>query len=215
MSRRINTNDFEIGINRYALTSQLGPVGEKFVTVWTHGCCRNCPGCIAEGWNRTKEPRLTVSPDILAEMLLMEYGTLDGVVLSGGEPFLWSAALSEMIACLDESEEKRMGVMIYTGYSYDELKELAKDKDDVASLLARADIIVDGSYIKSLDNSEAFRGSSNQRLIFLTDRYNEGDIVRDAKRAVTLEINCDETSMSGIPSEADKNIWNSIIKSKL
>ena len=145
----------------------------------------------------------------------MEYGTLDGVVLSGGEPFLWSAALSEMIACLDESEEKRMGVMIYTGYSYDELKELAKDKDDVASLLARADIIVDGSYIKSLDNSEAFRGSSNQRLIFLTDRYNEGDIVRDAKRAVTLEINCDETSMSGIPSEADKNIWNSIIKSKL
>lgn len=214
MSRRINTNDYEIGINRYALASQLGPVGEKFVTVWTHGCCRNCLGCIAEGWNRTEDPRLTVSPDILAEMLLMEYGTLDGVVLSGGEPFLWAAALSEMITCLDESVENRIGVMIYTGYSYDELKMLAKKDDDVAALLARSDIIVDGSYIKSLDNGETFRGSSNQRLIFLTDRYSEGDIVRDAKRSVTLEINCDETSMSGIPSEADKSIWNSIINSK-
>lgn len=213
MSGGINLSGLEIGVNRYAVTSQLGPLDEKFVTVWTHGCCRKCPGCIAEEWNKADEPKLKVSADILAEMLLMEYGSLDGVVISGGEPFLWAAALSEMIACLDEAEEKKIGVMIYTGYCYDELKTLAENDHSIATLLARADVIVDGSYIESLDSGEAFRGSSNQRLIFLTDRYSERDIIRDTRRAVTLEIDRDEMSMSGIPSETERSIWNSIVDS--
>ena len=96
------------------------------------------------------------------------------------------------------------------------LKAIGVREELGENILNHIDVLVDGRFEEDKkDISLKFRGSSNQRLIFLTDRYNEGDIVRDAKRSVTLEINCDETSMSGIPSEADKNIWNSIIKSKL
>ena len=40
-----------------------------------------------------------------------------------------------------------------------------------AGLLAETDLLIDGPYVRELDDGRSLRGSSNQRVLPLTDRY--------------------------------------------
>ncbi|MBR2758253.1 MAG: radical SAM protein, partial [Exiguobacterium sp.] len=87
----------------------------------------------------------------------------EGVTVSGGEPFLQSSALAELVtAC------KSLGknVWVYTGYTLEQLEEMHDEA--IQTVLDYADVLVDGRYEQSLrDMGLRFRGSSNQRIIFL------------------------------------------------
>ncbi len=66
-------------------------------------------------------------------------------------------------------KKKNLGVIVYTGYLYEDLQ-----KDESAKkLLSQIDLLIDGPYIQELDDHMSLRGSSNQRVISLTDRYKE------------------------------------------
>ncbi|MBR4175037.1 MAG: 4Fe-4S cluster-binding domain-containing protein, partial [Lachnospiraceae bacterium] len=58
-------------------------------------------------------------------------------------------------------------VIIYSGYSFDRLLK----KREWAELLEETDLLIDGPYIRELDDGKSLRGSSNQSVIALTDRY--------------------------------------------
>ena len=60
-----------------------------------------------------------------------------------------------------------MGVIVYTGYLYEELLKVPENQE----LLSNIDLLIDGPYIKELDDGKSLRGSSNQRVILLTDFY--------------------------------------------
>jgi len=73
-----------------------------------------------------------------------------------------------------------MSVMIYTGYSYE---DLVQDPDqNIKRILDCTDILVDGTYMVEEDHNEMWRGSLNQRILFLTDRYKEWEWVRSKKK---------------------------------
>ena len=93
--------------------------------------------------------------------------SVEGITISGGEPFLQAGALAELIRAVKRHRD--IGVIVYTGFLYEELgtQECANE------LLELCDLIIDGPYIKELDDGKALRGSSNQRVIPLTDRYKE------------------------------------------
>ena len=59
--------------------------------------------------------------------------------------------------------------MIYTGFTIQELQE--SENPDYKELLGQCDLLVDGPYMQELNDSKNLRGSSNQRAIALTDRY--------------------------------------------
>ncbi|TCI54027.1 anaerobic ribonucleoside-triphosphate reductase activating protein [Exiguobacterium sp. SH1S21] len=128
--------------------------------IFTAGCPHRCPGCHnPESWN----PR--GGRDISIEELLdrVETAAWEGVTISGGEPFLQPAELSEVVrGC------KTLGknVWIYTGYTFEALQQL--ENEDIDTVLDHADVLVDGRFEQPLmDRSLRFRGSSNQRIIFL------------------------------------------------
>ena len=59
-------------------------------------------------------------------------------------------------------------VWCYTGYTLEELKE--KKNNDINKLLNEIDVLVDGPFILSLRDLDLdFRGSSNQRIIYLKE----------------------------------------------
>lgn len=92
---------------------------------------------------------------------------IEGITVSGGEPFSQAEALSKII---DSVREKRdVGVMVYTGYVYEKLLKNA-DAGQM-DLLKRIDLLIDGPYIMKRHADLLWRGSENQRLNFLTDRY--------------------------------------------
>ena len=74
-------------------------------------------------------------------------------------------ALCELIAAV--KEKKDLGVIVYTGYLLEELESVPYAKE----LLAQIDLLIDGPYQRELDDGRSLRGSSNQRVIPLTDRY--------------------------------------------
>ena len=140
----------------------LGP-GVRYV-LWTHGCHKNCPGCVAGGAHSVKEGKPIDTGALAWEIAL---SGADGLTISGGEPFLQATALAELI---DQLRQIRpMGVIVYSGYRYEELRE----QPEAAALLKRIDLLVDGEYIQALDDHRGLRGSSNQRAIPLTDLYRE------------------------------------------
>ncbi|MDR2095007.1 MAG: radical SAM protein [Treponema sp.] len=128
-------------------------------TVFVQGCPRRCPGC--------HNPQLQ-SFEGGQELPLAELAAalganplLDGLTLSGGEPFCQAgpcAILAERVRAVG------LSVMTYTGYRWEELLE--QENAQEMRLLRATDILVDGPFIMAeRDIDLRFRGSANQRLI--------------------------------------------------
>ncbi|MDE5882525.1 MAG: radical SAM protein [Muribaculaceae bacterium] len=142
-------------------THVLGP-GNRYV-VWVQGCLQRCRGCITPE-SRTLDGGITINTaDLAADIILAD--NIDGITISGGEPFLQSEALANM---LDEVRKTRpeLTVIIYTGYQLEILNSLPKGKE----LIKCADVIIDGPYIENLNDNRGIRGSSNQRINSVTTR---------------------------------------------
>jgi anaerobic ribonucleoside-triphosphate reductase activating protein len=101
--------------------------------------------------------------------------SISGITFSGGEPFLQAEALSGLAV---RFREKGLSIVTYTGYTYEELKDMALNDPHVAGLLASTDLLVDGPYREAeRDLSLAFRGSGNQRVIDLMKTRDVGEVV--------------------------------------
>lgn len=85
---------------------------------------------------------------------------LDGITISGGDPFYDPYALAELCQILKQETGKH--ILVYTGYTIERL--IASER--LSAPLPYIDTLIDGPYIASLrDPSILFRGSSNQRII--------------------------------------------------
>lgn len=134
-----------------------GP-GIRFV-LFAQGCPHHCKNCHnPASWDFDAGKDYSVST-LFEE--IMKNPLLDGITLSGGEPFCQSKPLTELAR---KAKEQNLTVMTYTGYTFEEL--LAKNDPDVMALLETSDWLVDGLYMEELRSLEIrFRGSSNQRIL--------------------------------------------------
>lgn len=135
----------------------------------------------------------------------------EGITISGGEPFLQAEELATM---LDGIKAKRnYGVIIYTGFLKEELEK--NNDNGVLRLLKHADILIDGHYIQELDDGRPYRGSSNQRIHLLTDRYEsvfEDYYNGTDKRNIEIDVVKDNVYMVGVPSKNGIEVWKQFKK---
>ena len=136
----------------------LGP-GRRFA-LWVQGCHKRCPHCTAPD-TRPLDGGTAVTTGALAWEIALSGA--EGLTISGGEPFLQATALAEMIAKVRAI--RPMNTIVFTGYLYEELLL----SDTAQALLSQTDLLIDGAYIAALDDGKGLRGSTNQRLLFLTD----------------------------------------------
>lgn len=144
-------------------------VGLRFA-IFTQGCPHHCAGC--------HNPK---SHDInggyeeetyhLLEMI-DQNPLLDGITLSGGEPFIQPEPLIELVK---KVKKRHLHVMIYSGYTFEELMQgTAQQKE----LLGLCDLLVDGRFdIEKRSLSLLYRGSSNQRIIDIQKTLQTSHIV--------------------------------------
>lgn len=89
---------------------------------------------------------------------------IEGVTLTGGEPFEQAEAFADFAWTV---RAVGLSVIAFTGYELEEFESTAQRR-----LLAACDIIVAGRYIESQRIvGEGWRGSMNQSVHFLSDRY--------------------------------------------
>lgn len=150
-----------------------GP-GLRYV-LFVQGCSHHCPGCQNEHtWEFGKGKDMSIQ-DIVDDIISNPF--IDGVTISGGEPFDQSEELYKLVSVL---KMHKKNVMIYTGYKYEELINRAICRSEEMQwplrVLRQIDILVDGEFDKdNLDLSERFCGSKNQRILYLKN----GKIVKE------------------------------------
>lgn len=141
------------------------------LTVFTQGCPHRCPGCHnPETWDPAGGREVPLEE---LEALLAGNPLLQGLTLSGGEPFLQAGDCASLAR---RARRRGLDVWTYTGYRYEDLAEAGRA--DWEALLAATDVLVDGPFLQAQKSYAAlFRGSDNQRLIDLRQTRAAGQVV--------------------------------------
>lgn len=193
-------------ISHYVLkTKVLGP--HERSALWVSGCCFDCAGCIAKEMNNQKATE--VDSHILAEIFAKE--ETEGITISGGEPFLQAKSLTELVC--EIREERDYGVIVYTGFEYNDL--LKSGNPDFMNFIAEIDILIDGKYEKDKDDGKPYRGSSNQMIRLLSERYKDkydSYYMSENKRNIEINVEPDHIYMIGVPSEYGLKTWRELKK---
>ena len=140
------------------------------LAIFTQGCPHHCPECHnpqshdPEGgeWHDTE-----VLAALAAENIL-----LDGITLTGGDPFVQPEACADLAR---RAHNAGLNVWCYTGYVFE---DLLAGRPEWRALLENVDVLVDGPYLraqKTLD--KRFRGSANQRIIDVPESLRLGAAV--------------------------------------
>ncbi|MCI8647501.1 MAG: anaerobic ribonucleoside-triphosphate reductase activating protein [Firmicutes bacterium] len=148
-----------------------GP-GFRF-TIFCQGCPHNCFEChnqVTHDFDMGKEVELS---RLLEE--IDKNPLLSGVTFSGGEPFCQPEAFC---ALAEEIEKRGLDIVTFSGYTYEELQDMAEQKEAVGDLLDHTRLLIDGPFIKEQrDLTLSFRGSRNQRIIDMDAVRKTGKVV--------------------------------------
>ena len=169
----------------------LGP--NKRIGIWTIGCPHKCYKCSnPELWetDESKDIRMIY----LISHIAQYKDNAEGVTITGGDPFLQSNELYELLKGLREIGFE--DILVYTGYT---IKEISEKYPHILNLI---DVLIDEPYIDALNNNVGIMGSSNQKIHILnpnmTKRYkNMEKSIRNRQNYVF----CDKIISVGIPDK--------------
>lgn len=174
-SLSLKTVKFNIAaINR--CTEAEGPF--KRLAIWFQGCDRRCAGCCNPKMLEFKPVNILNGSELMK--IIVEAKTqfdIEGVTFLGGEPTLQQglAELAQAIRLAD------LGIVLFTGKQVDELPK---------KLMAAVDLIVDGGFEQyKKETTRNLIGSTNQRVIHMTERYRLQEKWFYTKRSKLVDIN--------------------------
>lgn len=130
------------------------------VSLWVAGCEHHCKGCHnPETWNKDAgHPFTEDTYKQLKDYLTRGMGR--DLTITGGDPLATYNYKTVLQLCKSLKKElPELDIMIYTGYTYDELVDL--DRTEIFDYI---NSLVDGKFEESLkDPKLQWCGSSNQR----------------------------------------------------
>lgn len=174
-----------LNIHAVLKSSLVNGPGKRLV-VFFQGCVRGCAGCFNPD-THSKEVRTLYTPEDLLEAYLTESADLagladpvEGITVSGGEPFLQSAGLGRLLFL---ARNRGLSTLVYTGYLIEELRA----DPCRAGALEHIDVLIDGPFVEGMKEPTLLaRGSTNQRVHLLTGRYTAGDLLMPGRSEITI-----------------------------
>lgn len=142
-------------------------------SIYFSGCNHNCEGCHnKETWKGDIGKFL--DEEYMNEIVdeINKNSMLDGITLSGGDPFFNP---DELLNFLKEIKAKTSkNIWSYTGYTFENLLIDSTMKE----CLDYIDVLVDGKFQKNNYHPDLyFRGSSNQRIIDVKESLKSNEVV--------------------------------------
>ncbi|MBW8481485.1 4Fe-4S single cluster domain-containing protein [Actinomadura parmotrematis] len=213
----------------YPVTS-LGP-GTR-AGIWVQGCTLHCHGCMSrDTW--PADPAKAVPVEAVAGWLESLPGPVDGITISGGEPFQQPAAVAALLRAVRAWQHSGyrgsipLDILIYSGYVYSRLTRSAEAR----TILDLCDAVIAGPYVDRLNPggrhspsaSLLWRGSANQRIVPLSplgrERY--GTVADDSTEqdaGPRMQVSVDEGPEGrrvyyiGIPRRGDMEHLSSTLE---
>lgn len=146
-------------------------------SIYCAGCLHHCPGCHnPQSWDMAGGHEATV--DELFEIIRSD--EFSNVTFTGGDPLYQVEGFTELARRIKEETGKT--IWCYTGFTYEEILSDSR----LSQILPFIDVLVDGPFIQEKRDTELlFRGSSNQRIIYLNGK--EEDIIPGTVATIPLK----------------------------
>ena len=189
--RTIELNTKQINVAEiYVGTRALGP-GYRSV-VWVQGCKLNCKGCTAPEWIPLVHNRLISTIELSHK--LFSNPEITGLTISGGEPFLQVEGLIDLVEHVRNNRE--IDIICFTGQKYEIL--INGENKENKKFISMIDVLIDGPYVEHLNDGKGLRGSSNQRIIHVTNRLINQNLA-EQPRHIEYKVVDGHLLMVGIP----------------
>lgn len=180
-----------LNIGSIEVSNVVGP-GSRLV-IWLQGCSICCEKCINPHFIPHKINKLIKINELFE--IVCNTPDIVGVTYSGGEPFDQAEGLYKLSKLIKKTG---LTIMSYSGYTIEEIKN--SDDKFKKLLLSYLDILVDGKYEHLKAAPLLWRGSTNQKVHFLTPVYEN---YRELADQLNLQIefsfdsSMDKMSMKG------------------
>lgn len=137
------------------------------ISIYCAGCLHGCKGCHnPQSWDIVNGNWMAI--DEIMDIIVKD--EFSNVSFSGGDPFYQVEAFAELARRIKTETKKT--IWCWTGFL---LEEIQAD-ERLSKLLPYLDVLVDGPFIlEQRDTHLHFRGSPNQRIIYLTPK--EDDVI--------------------------------------
>jgi len=193
--------DVRIGVSRlHHPVLTLGP-GRR-LGIWVQGCSIHCPGCMArDTWEPVGDGERVPVASVIEWARQAPPGEVDGITISGGEPFDQPQALGALVRELRRwFDPDRVDVLVYSGYRFPTLEERHGD------VVASVDAVIAGPYQRRDGEQLRWRGSANQRLVTVSDlgrrRYRE-HLQAPADTGLQVRVHAGRIDLIGVPRRGD------------
>lgn len=176
--------------------------------IHTQGCNLACPGCFNPETHAPDGGELRSLDELMGAILtaVRRFG-VEGITVSGGEPLQQAPALAELLAAVRAAG---LSVVLYSGYTRAEIEAMPHGQ----RVLSATDVLIDGRYRADSPCHDGYRGSANQRLHFLSDRYGLDDFPPQPA-AVEAAIAPDGTvSVRGFPDQRARAVIERLFRSQ-
>jgi len=175
------------------------------VGIWTQGCRIRCAGCVSrDTW--AADPQAAVDDTELLDWIRsLPEDEVDGITISGGEPFDQPAALEHLLDGLLSWRRQRTrpaDLLCYSGYPLRRLRARH------GPILNRLDVLIPEPFRAANTTAPPMRGSSNQPMVLLTplaeERYG-ASFALDVDKVPRLQVEVDNEAIwyIGVPRPGD------------
>lgn len=155
-------------VHGFLAASRANGPGVRAV-VWVQGCSLGCPGCFNPASHSFAGGEEWSTPG-LGDRIAALAPDVEGITISGGEPFLQPAALLDLLR--EIRRRTRLSVVVFSGFSLAELSRLP----EFPELREHIDILLAGRFVAAERLARGLLGSANKVPHFFTDRYSPDDL---------------------------------------
>ena len=170
--------DSGVTLNLHAVLSSSrsnGP-GARYV-IWFQGCTLGCSGCFNPETHAAEARSLVTVRELMWGIGQVEH-RIEGITISGGEPLQQPQGLLHLLRTV--RRETDLSIVLFSGYEMSEILQMKLG----GFILAELDVLIAGRYQREQHLGAGLRGSSNQTVHLLNDRYT----LREVEATLDSEI---------------------------
>lgn len=191
----------------------LGP--GKRIGIWFQGCSIHCKGCVSLDTWRADERKSIAVDELLRWCKSKVSQGVDGITISGGEPFDQPDALLTLLGGLNQlrmEKEIELDILCYSGFP---LSSIMRNFPEALELL---DAIISEPFRIDLPTRKYLCGSENQILSALTDlgrsRYELAANSSSSLNSMDFCVSGEAVWFVGIPRNDDLAKLKSAVESR-
>ncbi|KQN96861.1 4Fe-4S single cluster domain-containing protein [Paenibacillus sp. Leaf72] len=182
-------------IHAFTQYSTVNGPGERMV-IHFQGCKFQCAGCFNPE-THSLDNGLEMSVEDIKSLIPSD---IDGITISGGEPFLQQ---SDLLTLTVELRKLGLPIIIFSGFYHHEIIKLKYGQ----AILNEIDVLIDGRFVENKISQEGLHGSNNQTMHFFTDQYCEEDFKNRDTEVTFLDSGL--LTITGFPNESLLNVFKS------